>query len=241
MKNTQELIQQAQQGDRAALEALISQNSGLIWSVVRKFTGRGFEAEDLYQIGSIGLLKCIKKFDLSFNVKFSTYAVPMIIGEIKRFIRDDGMIKVSRHLKELSYKAKFIEEKFTNKKGRKPTISEIADVLQVEVEDLVLALESRYEVESLYSTVQNDDNNTTYLIDKLDAGDESDAKMVNQILLKEAINKLKPKEQKIIINRYFHDKTQTEVANEIGVSQVQVSRIEKKVIEQMRMMLKESG
>jgi len=226
--DTIELVKLAQSGDEAATERLIKENSGLIWSVVKKFGGRGYEIEDLYQIGSIGLLKCIKKFDASFDVKFSTYAVPMIMGEIKRFIRDDGLIKVSRPLKELSVKAKYAQEAFINAHGRQPTIGELAAELGAEAEDLVIAMESGLEVESIYQTIHQGDGNPVYLIDKLcETGSEI---MVDNIALKQIIGKLKPKERQIIMLRYFYDKTQVEVARQIGVSQVQVSRIEKKVL-----------
>ena len=232
MDQTLKLITLAQQGDEEATERLIKENSGLIWSVVKKFAGRGHEADDLYQIGAIGLLKCIRKFDMSFDVKFSTYAVPMIVGEIKRFLRDDGMIKVSRPLKELAGKARYMQESLTNRLGRQPTVSELAGELGANVEDLIVAMEAGMEVESLYATIHQGDGGPIYLIDKLNSkeGDE----MVDMIALRQMIGRLKPKERQVILMRYFQDKTQTEVAREIGVSQVQVSRIEKKVLEGIR-------
>ncbi|MCL2420769.1 MAG: RNA polymerase sporulation sigma factor SigF [Defluviitaleaceae bacterium] len=232
MDHTLKLIIQAQQGDEGATEQIVKENSGLIWSVVKKFAGRGYEADDLYQIGAIGLLKCIRKFDMSYDVKFSTYAVPMIIGEIKRFLRDDGMIKVSRPLKELAGKARYMQEALTNRLGRQPTLSELADELGASVEDLIVAMESSLEVESLYTTIHQGDGGPIYLIDKLNSnkGDE----MVDLIALKQIIGRLKQKERQVIWMRYFQDKTQTEVAREIGVSQVQVSRIEKKVLQTIR-------
>jgi RNA polymerase sporulation-specific sigma factor len=234
MDRTLELISKVQEGDIEAKEMIVQENIGLIWSVVRKFTNRGYESDDLFQIGAIGLIKCIDKFDFSFNVKFSTYAVPMIMGEIRRFLRDDGLIKVSRPLKELSKKARYTQEYLTKQYGKQPTISEIADALNVSVEELVVAMESSVEVESLYSTIHQNDGNPVYLIDKLDKERGSSGNMIEKIALKEIIGKLKPKERQIIVMRYFYDKTQTEVAKEIGVSQVQVSRIEKKVLESMR-------
>ena len=232
MQHILNLITLAQQGDEEATERLIKENSGLIWSVVKKFAGRGHEADDLYQIGAIGLLKCIRKFDMSFDVKFSTYAVPMIVGEIKRFLRDDGMIKVSRPLKELAGKARYMQESLTNRLGRQPTVSELAGELGANVEDLIVAMEAGMEVESLYATIHQGDGGPIYLIDKLNSkeGDE----MVDMIALRQMIGRLKPKERQVILMRYFQDKTQTEVAREIGVSQVQVSRIEKKVLEGIR-------
>ena len=229
---TLELITLAQQGDDEATEIIIKENSGLIWSVVKKFANRGYEPDDLYQIGAIGLLKCIRKFDMTYDVKFSTYAVPMIIGEIKRFLRDDGMIKVSRPMKELASKARYMQESLTNRLGRQPTLSELANEVGASVEDLIVAMESGMEVESLYTTIHQGEGGPIYLIDKLNTekGDE----MIDMIALKQIIGRLRPKERQVIWMRYFQDKTQTEVAKEIGVSQVQVSRIEKKVLQTLR-------
>ncbi|MDR1913267.1 MAG: RNA polymerase sporulation sigma factor SigF [Clostridiales bacterium] len=230
--DTLQLIKLAQEGDSSATERIMKENSGLVWSVVKRFGGRGYEAEDLFQIGCIGLLKCIKKFDMQYEVKFSTYAVPMIMGEIKRFIRDDGIIKVSRPLKELAIKAKYGQEAFQSRNGRQPTINELADELGANVEELVVAMEAGLEVESLYSTIHQGDGNPIYLIDKLDQHD--DTNMIDSIAIKQIISKLKPNERRIIMLRYFQDKTQTEIAQEIGVSQVQVSRIERRVLKSIR-------
>jgi len=232
MEHTLKLITKAQAGDKSATEQLVKENSGLIWSVVKKFAGRGHEADDLYQIGAIGLLKCINKFDMNYEVRFSTYAVPMIIGEIKRFLRDDGIIKVSRPLKELAGKARYAQESLTSKLGRQPTISELADELGASTEDLIVAMESGLEVESLYATIHQGEGGPIYLIDKLNSKENDE--MVDMIALKQMIVSLKPKERQVILMRYFQDKTQTEVAKEIGVSQVQVSRIEKKVLQRIR-------
>lgn len=234
MDRTKELIIRSQEGDAQATELIIKENAALVWSIVKKFTGRGYEGEDLFQIGCIGLLKCIKKFDLNYDVKFSTYAVPMIMGEIKRFIRDDGMIKVSRPLKEIATKARYMQESLTKKLDRQPTIKELAEALEVNTDDLIMALEAGLEVESLYSTIYQGDGSPIYLIDKLDMDEGSDGNMLDSIALKEVIGRLKPKERQIIMLRYFHDKTQTEIAKEIGVSQVQVSRIEKKILQEMK-------
>ena len=237
MDRTLELIKSAKAGDKNATEILVEENMGLIWSIVKKFLGRGYEGEDLFQIGAIGLLKCIQKFDSSYEVKFSTYAVPMIMGEIKRFLRDDGMIKVSRPLKEMAIKAKYKQEELMQKTGKTPTVSEIAVALEVDTEDLVIAMEAGREVESLYSTIYQGDGNPIYLIDKLDQKEGENKDLTDIIALKEIISKLDEKEQKIIMLRYFEEKTQTEVAKEIGVSQVQVSRIEKKVLKNLREIL----
>lgn len=234
MRKTLDLIKLAQEGDKEANDLIVEENMGLIWSVVKKFTGRGYEPEDLFQVGAIGLIKCIRKFDLSYDVKFSTYAVPMIIGEIKRFLRDDGMIKVSRPLKETAIKAKYMKEELLQKTGKQPTINELAEALQVEVGDLLMALDAGKEVESLHSIIYQGDGSPIYLIDKLDQNQGSDGNMVDIIALKELISKLKPKERQIIMLRYFQEKTQTEIAKEVGVSQVQVSRIEKKILQSIR-------
>ncbi|MFI3231071.1 MAG: SigF/SigG family RNA polymerase sporulation sigma factor [bacterium] len=221
-----------------AIEILIKNNSGLIWSIVKRFLNRGYDADDLYQIGAIGLIKCIKKFDMSYDVKFSTYAVPMIIGEIKRFIRDDGMIKVSRPLKEIATKAKYMKDFLTKQNNQEPTVNEIAEALNVRVDDLILALDADREIESLYSTVYQGEGRSVYLIDKLGQQSDTQDKIVENILLKDLIRNLEPREQEIIDLRYFKDKTQSEVAKKIGISQVQVSRIEKKILNKIRLEMK---
>lgn len=237
MDETLELIKRSQKGDKEARNRLISENVGLVWSVVRRFNNRGHELEDLFQIGCIGLIKCIDKFDLSFEVKFSTYAVPMITGEIKRFLRDDGMIKVSRSLKEIAYKVKIVREKYINENQKEPKIDEIAAILQVPKEDIVVALESNMEVESLYKTIYQSDGNSIYLIDKLDEGQDESEILIDQLAVNDVINNLDEKEQEIIRLRYFENKTQTEISKLIGISQVQVSRLEKKILLQMRKQL----
>ncbi|MCL1924379.1 MAG: RNA polymerase sporulation sigma factor SigF [Defluviitaleaceae bacterium] len=231
---TKELILKAQNGDKEALDMLVNKNLGLIWSVVKKFTNRGYEPDDLFQIGAIGLIKCIQKFDMGFEVKFSTYAVPMIIGEIKRFLRDDGLIKISRPLKELSRKAKYLAEELQQKTGKPPTLLELAEKLEVDVDELSVALDSSREVESIYQAVYQGDGNPVFLIDKIEQNDDEESKNVDIITLKEILKNLSPKEQQIINMRYFDDKTQTETAKEIGISQVQVSRIEKKVLSTLK-------
>ena len=224
------LIARAQDGDESAVEQLIRENNGLIWSVVKKFAKRGYEPDDLYQIGSIGLLKCIRKFDLTMDVQFSTYAIPMIIGEIKRFLRDDGIIKVSRPMKELATKARYATESLTSKLNRAPTLAELAEELRVETEELVVAMEAGHEVESLYATIYQGDGSPIYLIDKIAQNRDNTDNTINILALKQLIGRLKPKERQVIFLRYFRDKTQMEVAKAIGVSQVQVSRIEKRVL-----------
>ncbi|MCL1843602.1 MAG: RNA polymerase sporulation sigma factor SigF [Defluviitaleaceae bacterium] len=239
MSPTLELIARAQEGDSEATEQLIKENSGLIWSVVKKFAKRGYEPDDLYQIGAIGLLKCIRKFDSSFDVKFSTYAIPMIIGEIKRFLRDDGMIKVSRPMKELATKARYNTEMLTAKLGRAPTINELAAEIGASTEELIVATEASHDVESLHATIYQGDGSPIFLIDKVAQTSDNSEQAVNILALKQLIERLKPKERQVIILRYFRDKTQMEVAKAIGVSQVQVSRIEKKVLQTLKIALQD--
>lgn len=232
--DTLELIRLSQLGDKEARDRIVTENVGLVWSIVRRFLGRGHEAEDLFQIGSIGLMKAIDKFDLTYEVKFSTYAVPMITGEIKRFLRDDGMIKVSRSLKETANKIRMVREELEARNGREPTIEEISSVLELAKEEVVLALESGAEVESLYKTIYQGDGNAIFLIDKLEQSDDESNTMINHMALKEVMNSLSDKEKNIITLRYFKEKTQTEIANELGISQVQVSRLERKILKTMR-------
>ena len=234
MDHTIALIQKSHDGDEKARIQLVEENVGLIWCVVKRFYGRGVEPEDLFQIGSIGLLKAIDKFDLSFDVKFSTYAVPMISGEIKRFLRDDGMIKVSRSLKELSYKAQMLREKMQEQLQREPTLEELAHELKVDKEDLVLALDSANEVESLYKPVYQKDGNEIAILDKLEEKDTQEEKIINRMLLKQLLEELEKEERQLIYLRYFANKTQTEVGKKLGISQVQVSRMEKKILKTLR-------
>lgn len=237
MDHTLELIKRAQKGDDGAREVLVQENMGLVWSLVRRFSNRGYDMEDLFQIGSIGLLKSIEKFDLSFNVKFSTYAVPMIVGEIKRFLRDDGMIKVSRSLKETAYKVRIIKEELIKEYNREPTISEIAAGLDLEVEEVALALESNAEIESLNAVIYQGDGKPITLSDKINEAPSEQGSIVDKMVLKELIEKLLPIEREIITLRYFEDRTQTEIANQLNISQVQVSRIEKRILKKLKGMM----
>lgn len=234
MDHTIALIKRSHDGDEEARTQLVEENVGLIWCVVKRFYGRGTEPEDLFQIGSIGLLKAIDKFDLSYDVKFSTYAVPMISGEIKRFLRDDGMIKVSRSLKELSYKAYFAKEKLQEKLNRDPTLEEIAEELSVEKEELAMALESGGEVESLYKPIYQQDGNEIQLMDKLEEKEGHEEKILNHMLLQQLLEHLQKEERQLIYMRYFANKTQSEVGKTMGISQVQVSRLEKKILSNLR-------
>ena len=234
MDHTIALIQKSHDGDEMARAQLVEENVGLIWCVVRRYLGRGVESDDLFQIGSIGLLKAIDKFDFSYEVKFSTYAVPMIAGEIQRFLRDDGMIKVSRSLKEMAYKAFLAREKMQDKLQRDPTIEELSIYMQVEQEELVMALEAGGEVESLYKPVYQKDGNEVPLLEKLEEKECQEEKVLNKILLTQLLNELGKEERQIIYLRYFSNKTQSEIGKELGMSQVQVSRMEKKILKQMR-------
>jgi RNA polymerase sporulation-specific sigma factor len=232
--DTLELIKLSKEGDKDARDRVVTENVGLVWSIVRRFAGRGHEMEDLFQIGSIGLIKAIDKFDYSYEVRFSTYAVPMITGEIKRFLRDDGMIKVSRSLKETATKIRIVREKFGNQFGREPTLEEIEEELNIAKEELVMALETGAEVESLYKTIYQGDGTPIFLIDKLAETKDESENLVDKLALREIIASLDEKEQEIIRLRYFKDKTQTDIAKELGISQVQVSRMEKRILRIMR-------
>ncbi|WP_317853711.1 sigma-70 family RNA polymerase sigma factor [Chakrabartyella piscis] len=231
MEHTKRLIEQAQQGKPEAKETLIVENSGLVWRVVHRFQGRGVESEDLYQIGNIGLLKCIERFDFSYDVKFSTYAVPMIIGEIQRFLRDDGKIKVSRSLKELAQKAKIVEEKLQYEWNREVTVAELAKELQVDLDILIPALESRRDVESLNAPISADGEGT---LEQLIVQKNEEDQLCNHLHLKEVIGNLDEMEKQLIWMRYFKEYTQREVAEVLNISQVQVSRIEKRILLGMR-------
>lgn len=234
MDHTKELIERAHEGDKEAREKLVVENVGLIWSIVRRFAGRGYEQEDLFQIGSIGLIKAIDKFDMTFDVKFSTYAVPMIAGEIKRFLRDDGMIKVSRSLKEMAYKAYVLREKMEKEYKREPTLTEIADELGVQKEELAQAIDASAEIESLQKIIYQGDGSDISLMDKLPQEGDPCEDVMNKMLLEQMMRGLDEKEKQIIHMRYFLDKTQTQIAEELGVSQVQVSRMEKKILQKMK-------
>lgn len=234
MDHTIALIQKSHDGDKRARAQLLEENTGLIWCVAKRFYGRGTEPEDLFQIGSIGLLKAIDKFDLSYDVKFSTYAVPMISGEIKRFLRDDGMIKVSRSLKEIAYRAYLAGEKLWEETGQEPTIEEIAEKIEVEKETLVLAMEASSEVESLQKTIYQGDGNEILLMDKIVEEEEREEKILNTLLLKQLLGELGEQERELLFLRYFGNKTQGEVGKMMGISQVQVSRMEKRILQDLR-------
>ena len=221
--------------DKEKLGILVQQNSGLVWSIVKRFLKRGYEAEDLYQIGSIGLIKAIKNFNPEYEVKLSTYAVTYILGEIKRFIRDDGIIKVSRSIKELCVKIKDIENRKI-KEGKNVTIEEIAKELKVDKEEIILALDSMKQVEYIF-VESNDDKNNTTLLDKLSNDKNEEEEVVNEISIKDMLRKMEKRDKEIILLRYFKGKTQSEVAKILNISQVQVSRLEKKILNNMKLEL----
>ncbi len=234
MDETMVLIARAHQGDKTARDRLVSDNMGLIWSIVRRFAGRGYDMEDLFQIGSIGLMKAIDKFDLNYEVRFSTYAVPMIAGEIKRFLRDDGIIKISRSVKEMGLRVKTVREKLVYTYGREPTVEEIAREIGASREEVAASIEAGAEVESLYQSVGQGEDSGLCLMDKIEDQDEAQEKLLNHMTLKSLLMELEEKERTIIIRRYFENQTQTQVAAALGISQVQVSRLEKKILRQMR-------
>lgn len=234
MDHTIVLIQKSHEGDKEARARLVEENTGLVWCVVKRFYNRGVEMEDLFQIGTIGLLKAIDKFDLNYDVKFSTYAVPMIAGEIKRFLRDDGMIKVSRSLKELSYKAYLCREKLQERFGREPSVTELAGELGVEPEELMAALDASSEVESLHKPIYQSDGQEVSLMDRLPWRAEPEEAVLDHLLLKELLGGLEKEERQLIYLRYFADRTQAQAGKELGISQVQVSRLEEKILKSMR-------
>lgn len=231
------LLIKAQNGDKKAESEIYEKNVGLVWSVARKFTNRGYELDDIFQIGCIGMLKAIQKFDVSFEVKFSTYAVPMIMGEIKRFLRDDGIIKVSRNLKELANKAKMAKDKYEKEYFREPKLSEIAQMVGTSVEELVYALEANAGTQSIYNTIGDDEKNPVYVIDKIKSNCQDEDKILDNLTISETINSLEVRDRQIIVLRYLKGKTQSEIAKLLGISQVQVSRLEKKILSNMRKLI----
>lgn len=234
MDHTKELIKNAQEGDRQARDRLVEENMGLVYSSARKYSGRGYELEDIIQIGVIGLIKGIDRFDLNYDVKFSTYAVVMIVGEIKRFLRDDGMVKVSRSIKENGMRIRRAREELANTLMREPTIEELARQAEIDVEDVIVAQDAMQEVESIHKTIYQSDGNEIYLVDRLAGDHDEKEELLNHMLVNSLIEGLSEDERKIIKMRYYENKTQTEVAKEFGISQVQVSRLEKKILLAMR-------
>ena len=229
-------IKLAKENNEAAMEQLVKNNSGLIWNIVKRFIGRGYEAEDLYQIGSIGLIKAIKRFDVNLDVQLSTYAVPYIMGEIKRFIRDDGIIKVSRQTKELATKIKQLQNEYMNKTGEEITIGQISKILKISKEEIAAAIESSNVVSSIYS-MERASEDDRMLVEKITDNKDEYNKLVDKITLNEIIDNLEDREKKVILLRFYKEQTQAQVGKILGITQVQVSRIEKKVLNKMRLKL----
>ena len=229
-------IEKAQSGDKNALEELIEENNGLIWSIVKRFYGRGHEPEDLYQIGCLGFIKSIKRFNTDFEVKLSTYAVPYMIGEIKRYIRDDGPVKVSRSIKDLGIKIRELQREKMNKQGKEPKIQEIAKELNVDLDDVILAMEATNSVESIEGTkhINNKDGKSISLLDTLSSEKNEEETITNKLAIGQLLKELKDREKEIILLRYYKEKTQAQVAKILGISQVQVSRLERKILENMK-------
>ncbi|WP_294953885.1 RNA polymerase sporulation sigma factor SigG [uncultured Eubacterium sp.] len=228
-----DLLKKAQQGDSTARDNLINGNLRLVLSVVQRFANRGEGMDDLFQVGVIGLIKAIDNFNTELNVRFSTYAVPMIIGEIRRFLRDNSSIRVSRSLRDTAYKAMQVKEKLTNKYNKEPTIEQIANELNMKKSDVVIALESIVDPVSLYEPVYNDGGDTIFVMDQI--GDNStDSDWVDEIMIKDKLHNLDEREHKILYMRFMQGKTQMETAQEIGISQAQVSRLEKNALKQIK-------
>jgi len=234
------LLAKVRTGDQSAKEILLQNNLNLVRSVVHRFTNRGYEWDDLFQIGCIGLIKAIERFDPEFNVKFSTYAVPMIIGEIRRFLRDDNLVKVSRPLKELAYRVHKTQEKLQGILGREPTISEVADELTISTNEIVAALEAAQPPASLYDQTFFDDGDPIQRLDQIKYDDQQENGFIENLALREVVLRLPARERLIIQMRYFEDKTQSEIAGTVGLSQVQVSRIEKLALKKIRDLLQTS-
>lgn len=234
-KEMRKLFEELQSGDISAREELINGNLRLVLSVIQRFNNRGEYVDDLFQVGCIGLMKSIDNFDLSQNVKFSTYAVPMIIGEIRRYLRDNNPIRVSRSLRDIAYKALQVRDSLMSEKtrDREPTIQEIAKVLNVPKEDIVFALDAIQDPVSLFEPIYNDGGDPIYVMDQISDDKQKDVQWVEEIALKEAMVRLSEREKMILNMRFFQGKTQMEVADEIGISQAQVSRLEKAAIQQM--------
>ena len=251
MEEVSVLIGKSQSGDKEAREVLIEKNLGLVHHIVKRFLGRGYDPEDLFQIGVIGLMKAIDKFDLKLEVRFSTYAVPMITGEIKRFLRDDGLLKVSRTIKEDGLKVRLARQRLQSRLRREPTLQELSEEAQLDREDVILAMEAGAEVESLYSSSGQEDGSELCLADRVVAAGRVGASMgsssavendvekdrlLDQMLLAQLLGELPERDRELIRMRYFQNKTQTEIAGILGISQVQVSRLEKKILREMREM-----
>ncbi|MDO7786440.1 RNA polymerase sporulation sigma factor SigF [Desulforamulus aquiferis] len=236
-----DLIKKAQSGNTEARERLVNCNLKLVFNLVQRFNNRGYELEDLFQIGCIGLMKAIDKFDLSYDVKFSTYAVPMIVGEIRRFLRDDSPVKVSRSLKETAYKIQQTRDRLTARLGRDPSINEIASELGFQREEVVNALEAAQTPTSIYETLHQDDGDPIYILDQLSDGEEGDSPWLEKLAVKQLLIELPERDRQILLWRFFEDKTQSEVAARLGLSQVQVSRLERQALRKLKELMIQSG
>ena len=234
--NVMKIIENAQSGSKDDMTRLIEENNGLIWSIVRRFNGRGYDIEDLYQIGCIGFIKAIQRFDTSFEVRLSTYAVPYILGEIKRYIRDDGPIKVSRSIKELNIKILELQKEYFRKYGRDIKVEEISKELRISKEEITMALDSSKPVDSIENAKYTDNktDKTVSILDQISTGKDEQTEIANRITIKNLISELNDNEKEIILLRYYKQKTQMQVSRILGITQVQVSRIERKVLEKMR-------
>lgn len=232
-EQTQQLILRAQQGDDAAQELLVKHNIALVRSIIKKYQGRGTDYDDLFQIGSLGLIKAIRNFDVSLGLRFSTYAVPMIAGEVKRFLRDDGMIKVSRSFKELATRVAAAQEELSAQLGREATVEEISAQLEEDVEDIIMALEAVRPHLSIYEPAFGEESDAT-VEDKVSSQTDESEIAINRVMLKELLRTLEPRERQLIMMRYFMDRTQGEIAGVLGVSQVQVSRLESRILGKLR-------
>ena len=230
------VIDNAKNGNKDAMTKLIEDNNGLIWSIVRRFNGRGYDIEDLYQIGTIGFIKAIQRFDTSFEVRLSTYAVPYILGKIKRYIRDDGPIKVSRSIKELNVKILELQREFLHKYGRDISLEEISKELKISKEEIAMALDSARPVDSIEDAKYKDNktDKTVSILEQISTGKDEETEITNRITIKNLINELNDNEKEIILLRYYKQKTQMQVSKILGITQVQVSRIERKVLDKMK-------
>lgn len=233
MSSTEELIRRAQEGDREAGSRLLEENTGLIWAVTKRFTGRGIETDDLYQLGCLGFIKAVNGFDLTFGTQFSTYAVPKIAGEIRRFLRDDGAVKVSRTIKEQAVTIKNMRSHLTTALGREPTLTEISRQIGLSPEEIAVAENATASVESIHKELGDDG----FSLENVLADDETEEKLIEKIALRQALGRLSDREATVIKLRYYHGLTQDRVSKVLGVSQVQVSRIEKKALQNMRTLL----
>lgn len=234
MSDTLSLLKRAHQGDKKARDALTEENMGLVWSVVQRFSGRKAEKEDLFQIGTIGLLKAIDKFDLQYEVCFSTYAVPMIMGEIRRYLRDDGMIRVSRSLKESAVQLYRVREKLEQVSGREPTLQELANELKMEPEDVSMVLEASADVGSLEQVLCGGDDREQTLLDRLEDHRDQQKKVIDHLLVEQLLEGLSCQEKYLLYMRYGQEMTQSYIATKLGISQVQVSRLEKRILQKIR-------